>query len=109
MHDYERKRLDQINTWRERVRDVPFVKFDPEWEVAVIPPFGGVDARFLVKFGKAGVSVYLDFYNNAGYMPGPYWEVYPHDGDCFRAMLTEPDELLRGIRESIEQQSKEGA
>jgi hypothetical protein len=106
MEDYMmRANVERNEKWRERVKDIPFLRFDPSWEIAVIPPFAGAVSRFLVRKGKAEVSVYLDFDCKLGYMDGPYWEIHPLDGDCGRFMLNETDELLAGIAQSIAEQS----
>ena len=89
-------------------RDIPFLQFDKDWQVKVIPPFGGAVARFCVKYEKAWVSVYLDCYDSLGYVGVPYWEIYPYDDDdTFRCGINETDELINAIRESINEQNKE--
>lgn len=105
MKDYEREIVDQVMGWREKAREVPYLKFPADWEVRVTPPFGRADARFSVKCGEATVSVYLDFDGNLGYMDRSYWEIHPIDGDCARYYLHETDELLAGIARSIHQQN----
>lgn len=106
MQDYERRMIEQVHSWREIASEVPYLKFPASWEVRITPPFGSVDARFRVRKGKAQVSVYLDWYGNAGAVDKPYWEIYPLDGDCGRYYLNETAELLAGIAKSIRQQNK---
>jgi hypothetical protein len=91
--------------WRERSALIPYLQFPQHWEVAVIPPYAGADARFLVRCGNAKVSVYLDFDGNLGAMDEPYWEIYPLDGDACRYLLNETNALLEGIAMSIQEQA----
>lgn len=98
-------KMEQERKWRERSQMVPGLSFDPSWSVRIIPPFAGADARFVVKSGKAEVSIYLDFDDRLGCVGQPYWEIYPMDGDCARYMIGETTELLDGIAESIRQQN----
>lgn len=97
---------EYARNWRQRSGDVPFLKFPPSWEVAIVPPFCGADARFFVRKGKAKVSVYLDFDGRLGCMDTPYWEIYPINGGLARYLLHETAELLAGIARSIRQQNR---
>lgn len=98
-----RCRIEKQDKWHESIDTIPFIKFPTDWQVQVIPPFGGAMARFRVKL-PSGVekSVYLDFYDRLGYMRQPYWEVYPAKGDCGRALLNETDLLLELIGDESE-------
>jgi hypothetical protein len=102
-----RANVERAAQWRERAKLVPFLQFDPSWEIAVIPPFAEADARFLVRKGEAKVSVYLDFDANLGAMDEPYWEIHPLDGDVGRFLLNETAELIAGIAQSIREQEQE--
>lgn len=97
----DRSDVEQKENWRHVVSEIPFIEFPRGWKVAVIPPFGGALARFLVK-KKNGhkVSVYLDWYARLGAMNHPYWEVYPHGGDVFRCHVNDTDALIQAIKES---------
>lgn len=95
----------QSKNWRDYAFRMPYLKFDPDWEVAITPPFGNADARFRVKKGNAVVSIYCDFDSNLGCMDEPYWEIHPIDGDCARYMLHDTEDLMQGIRSSIKQQN----
>ncbi len=67
---------------REWVDDIPSLRFKEEWEVQIIPPFGGALIRFLVSANDKFLSVYLDGYNMLGGVRGEtYWEVFDGDGD----------------------------
>jgi len=59
------------------IKEMPYFKFPPTWDIKIIPNFCGSDARFLVKKGGDYISVYLDIGNKLGAYGKPYWEVYP--------------------------------
>jgi hypothetical protein len=88
---------------REWCNKIPYLPFKANWLVKVIPPFGFAVARFLVsEDGKNSVSIYLDCYDNLGYMGEPYWELYPYEnGDTFRCKLNEVNELIEAISCSL--------
>lgn len=92
--------------YREWVEKIPRVRFDPEWDVRAIPPFGGALVRYKVRHNGAFVSIYLDGDNSLGYGPEPaYWEVYPYEGDVWRCRIDETESLVEAIRESINEQT----
>lgn len=105
LHEVEEK-LEYRN-WMAKI---PWIEFDPGWQVMVIPPFAGAMVRFLVKNPGAEnrhVSVYLDCYEKLGYYGGPHWEVYPDsEGNNARFMMNDTKGLLDAIRESLDK--KEG-
>lgn len=98
-----RGKIEHAEDWDGCRVQMPFLRFPESWEVAVIPPFAGAMARFLVRRREANVSVYADFYNRLGYMGAPYWEAYPGADleGVDRFMLNETDELLAGIEASL--------
>lgn len=92
------------------VRDapIPALHFKPEWDVRIIPPFGGAMMRFMVEHNGKYVSVYCDFYSQLGFFNGgtdPYWEMYPRTfqnggepfTDTMRFALADADELIKNI------------
>lgn len=83
-------------------REIPYIKFDPEWEVKIIPPFAGAIVRYQIKNGSKWVSVYLDCYDNLGIYGEPYWEVYPVDDNNERVDMEDVDGLMRLIRRGLE-------
>ena len=86
--------------------EIPFIPFEEGWIVQITPPFGGAVCRFRVKTSieqKEYVSVYLDCYDNLGYVGEPYWEIYPHEGDCARVLMNDIGELLKVIGESLKE------
>lgn len=62
---------------------IPPIHFKPEWDVRIIPPFGGAMMRFTVDYNDKHISVYCDFFENLGLFGGePYWEMYPRHYEC---------------------------
>ena len=103
----ERYIIEHTEKWREICSQIPFIRFDPEWEIAVIPPFAGAVVRFLIRdplLPNSNVSVYLGWFDALGCVGKPYWEVYPVDGDTERFLLVETDQLLASIRKSLVEQ-----
>lgn len=98
-HYLERATIEQADRWREIIPELPFIQFPADWKIRIIPPFGGLQARFQVRLPDGSEkSVYLDYYERAGFCGGnPYWEVYPVDGDTGRCLRDDVDELLKLI------------
>lgn len=88
------KRAFEYDKWMD---EIPYMKFKPEWEVKAVPPFGGAVIRYFIKYNDERISVYLDCYNQLGYMDNPYWEAYPINGDTFRCYMNETDKLIKAI------------
>jgi len=105
------KRIDieYSEDWRGKVDTIPFIKFPSDWEIQIIPPFGGAVARFRVRLPDGRVkSIYLDYENNLGswFENGdmkPYWEVYPNYGDVARCGQYDIESLLKYISEPGEE------
>ena len=103
----ERYLLEEKEQWRSRwVKEIPYLQFDDDWKVKIIPPFAGALARFIVKKGDKTVSVYFDGYSKLGYMydrnnnPIPYFEIYPapNTEDVKRYYINKVDEMINDIR-----------
>lgn len=88
----------EAKKWLE---EIPFIKFDKDWEIKIVPPFMGAVVRFRVKSGTKEISVYLDCYSVLGFASSPYWEAYPIGGDTARFGLKDTEDLLKAIREEI--------
>lgn len=94
----ERSKMEQADRWLEIIEEIPFIEFPAGWKVKVIPPFGGLQARFQVLLPNGDQkSIYLDYYDRAGCCGQPYWEVYPVRGDAMRCLRDEVAELLELI------------
>ena len=106
--ELQRYRVESQENWREWCKKMPKLRFDPEWDVKIIPPFGGALARFAVSKGDRWCDVYFDAYSRLGWVmddddnPIPYFELYPWEEDVKRYYMDEVDELLRDIRTILE-------
>lgn len=99
--------IEEHYQWRHWGLNIPNLKFDSEWEVRIIPPFGGALARFNVIKDDKWVSIYLDGYDELGYVGEPYWEIYPNQhGDCSRHLMNDTEELMAEIRFLMEDNEK---
>lgn len=99
---FARFELERAEGWRECVAAMPALSFPSDWGVAIIPPFAGAMARFLVSQGKARVSVYADFYDALGCFGSPYWEIHPSaDGDTDRFPIDSAADLIAAISASL--------
>ncbi len=103
----ERSHVEAKEEWRTKwAKEIPYLRFDNDWEVKIIPPFAGALARFIVKKGDKIVSVYFDGYSQLGYMydkndnPIPYFEIYPstNEGGVKRYYIDQADEMINDIR-----------
>lgn len=101
-------KLEKKMGYQEAVPKMPFLSFPDNYEIAVIPPFSGAMARFYVrkKGTKGRLSVYADFHDLLGFFNGPYWEVFPYQGDVFRCKIDEPEKLMKAIVEAVEDINK---
>lgn len=99
-----RYEIERDEEWRRWCKEIPYIKFDKNWEVKVIPPVSGAIVRFRVKHGSAESSIYLDCYDKLGCFGEPYWEVYPHEGDVYRCKMEDTNSLLSAVSESIAEQ-----
>lgn len=102
-----RSSIEAAEEWRSWGKKLPWLKFKPEWEVLIIPPFLGALTRFAIRndTGKQ-VSVYFDGYAKLGLMyegetPIPYFEAYPIDGNTRRYLLSETDQMMTDIEQEL--------
>ena len=98
----DRPTLEHEENWREWVRKIPSINFKNDWAVTVIPPFASAMARFLVKKNNKEVSVYLDCYDNLGFVGEPYWEIHPYKDDVHRVLMNDIDELTQLLSEVLD-------
>ncbi len=101
---YEAECIMEYTKW---TKEIPEINFSADWNIKIIPPFGGAIVRFKIIKDVAIVSIYLDCYDSLGCYGEPYWEVYPHDGDVFRCDMKDTNCLLDAIKGSIKQQLSE--
>jgi len=96
--------------WSKWTGKIPYIKFNPDWSVKVVPPYNGAMVRFLVKRGEVGpVSVFLDCHNALALFvdhigsQAPYWEVYPFEDDgLLRVAMDNVEELVEAISKSLD-------
>ena len=109
--DYTRTAFTQKVTsyMSEVIQTLGFLigEFEREWDVKIIPPFGGAVIRFHIDHNGKHVSVYFDGYSELGYMvdendkPIPYWEYY--DGEeCYRYYIDESEQMMEDIKRFLE-------
>lgn len=88
--------------YREWSHEIPPLRFKGDWDVTIIPPFGGAAVRFMVAWGGRNVSVYADFDGSLGAADEAYWEIYPNaDSDSERFLIGETDALIDAIDMSL--------
>lgn len=96
--DYER--LQECRKWG---REIPALHFEREWDVKIIPPFGGAVIRFCINHNGKHASVYFDAYSELGYVydeydnPIPYFEFYDGE-DCRRYYMNESEQMMEDIK-----------
>ena len=107
MRDFETSmaiaKYDTLQETRKWITELPICHFEKEWDVKIIPPFGGAVIRFWINYNDRHVSVYFDAYSELGYMcdenenPIPYFEYY--DGEeCYRYYMNEVDKMMEDIK-----------
>lgn len=96
----EYDKLQEARKWK---KELPVFHFEKEWDVKIIPPFGGAIIRFLINHNDKFVSVYFDAYSDLGWVydenqnPIPYFEYY--DGkDCYRYLMNESEKMMEDIK-----------
>lgn len=99
-----RLKIENEQNWREDIDTIPWLQFPSDWKVRIIPPFADAVVRFQVTLpsGKHK-SIYLDSREALGYYGGPYWEVYPVQGDVGRCDREDAEELMKMIADEREE------
>lgn len=100
--EMQRYAIESKEKWREICNKILSLNFKKEWNVKIIPPFGGALARFWIGYKENHVSVYLDWYGRLGCVDVPYWELYPFEDDTKRYYLEETEELMKDIEKALE-------
>lgn len=101
-----RSQIEVNEKWREWCNKILDIRFDSDWDIKIIPPFGGAITRFTAAKNDKYVSVYLDVFSKLGLMydnagdPIPYYEVYDGE-DTQRFYLDETDEMMDYIRKIL--------
>lgn len=96
----EYHKVQESNKW---MKEIPVLHFEKEWDVRIIPPFGGAVIRFWIWHNGKHVSVYFDAYSELGYVydennnPIPYFEYYDGE-DCYRYYMNESEKMMEDIK-----------
>lgn len=100
--DYER--VQESIKW---VNEIPVLHFEKEWDVRIIPPFGGAVIRFWIWHNGKEVSVYFDAYSELGFVydeddnPIPYFEYYDGE-DTHRYLMNESGKMMEDIKSFLD-------
>ena len=94
---FKRIEVEYGEQWRKLTYKIPSLKFDSNWDVFILPPYGGAVARFCLEYNGNTASVYLDWYSRLGCVESPYWEVLSGYNDPERFMLNDTDEMMAYI------------
>lgn len=103
----ERAKLESEENWRDYVKNAPYINFPSEWDIQIIPPFGGAIMRFRVRYKGHEISVYADYHQSLGYYSNeegietPYWEIYPYMNDTYRCAINDTKKLIKKIEVSF--------
>lgn len=96
-------KYEQLQECKKWMREIPALHFEKEWDVKIIPPFGGAVIRFWIDYNGKHVSVYFDAYSELGFVyddndnPIPYFEYY--DGEeCYRYYMDESEKMMEDIK-----------
>ena len=93
-------KYDTLQETRKWMRELPYLHFKQEWNVRIIPPFGGAIIRFFIDYNNKHVSVYFDAYDELGFVGEPYFEFY--DGEeCYRYLMNESEEMMGDIEKFL--------
>jgi len=96
-------KVEEVLEYRKWSKEIPYIPFPDDWEIQMIPPFGGAIVRFCIrrKGGKKSISVYLDCYGKLGAVDQPYWEIYPYKEDTYRCYMNEVEDLINAIEHEL--------
>jgi len=97
----DRMKVEEKEKWREWYFKIPYLRFKPEWEVSIGPPFTGAMARFRLRYKENEISVYLDCFSRLGFYGDgyaePYWKMRPYENDTARFAMSDTEGLLAAI------------
>lgn len=103
-------KMEEAYEWRKWMGEIPYINFPENFLVLIVPPFGSAVVRFWVRdknIPDSHVSVYLDCYDELGYMGRPYWEIYPFkDGEPERYLMNDVDGLIEGLKAALKPSSR---
>lgn len=112
--------MENLDTWKRRIEveldeewkdwlsEIPSLSFPKEWDIRVLPPFGGALIRFWVFKEGNWVSVYLDVFGRLAPLDTPYLEIYPNFfGRTERFKMHDTENLLIAIERSLNRPKEE--
>ena len=104
MRDFEVSKIisdyHRVQESKKWMREIPVLHFEKEWDVRIVPPFGGAVIRFWIWHNNKKVSVYFDAYDELGFVGEPYFEYY--DGkDCYRYLMNESEQMMEDIKNHL--------
>lgn len=90
---------------RDWSKKMPKLRFPPEWEVCIQPPWALVDVRFVVWEGPHRVSVLFEIDDIPGNSNITGWKVWPMaDNEEERLWPDDAEGLMDAIRRSLDAQ-----
>jgi len=113
-----RYEVESSEEWNKWGKAIPYLSFNQDHVVKVVPPYGGAIIRFIIthtllekKYKDEGIphiSVYLDVFRRLAPIPTPYWEIYPTtNGEALRFELYDTQKLMDAIDKAIAHLLKE--
>lgn len=102
----QRSDLEHAEDWHHWTKNAPKLKFQSNWQVQIVPPWGGAMARMIIWDGDCKVSVFWDTIGRLGCMESPYYEIHPcrKGEDIERFLVNECDEMMHAIHLSLQNQ-----
>lgn len=105
MRDFEVSKIisdyERVQESRKWMKEIPALHFEKEWDVKIIPPFGGAVIRFWIWHNNKKVSVYFDAYDELGFVGEPYFEYYDGE-DCYRYLMNESEKMMEDIKNYLD-------
>ena len=97
-----RSKVESFYEYRKWIKEIDFFEIPNGWKFKPVPPFAGAVCRFGLQVGKVSYSIYLDCYDELGFVGEPYWEVFEIDGDVKRFGIKQQKELIDCISKDSE-------
>ena len=99
-------KMEEFQEYQKWQKELPYLHFEKEWNVKIIPPFCGAIIRFYIEYNGKYASVYFDGYSELGFLyddnhaPIPYFEFYDGD-DIHRYCLSESEQMMKDIKNHL--------
>lgn len=82
----------KMELWSYWIKNLPFLKFDSDWEVKIIPPYVDAIISFVVRKDSKQVTVYFNI------LKEPHWQMA---GEETKFSLGQEAQLLEAIRAEV--------